>query len=217
MNISSPVRVIVADDQTLFRSGLAKLLDGDPRVKVIAEASDGFEAVRKCAELSPDVILMDLKMPNLDGIKATEQILAANPEIRVLILTSFEADSHVLDALRAGAGGYVLKDALPESIVRAILALHAGEKVMASAVVQRVIGMLNGDATPRDYYDGLTPREIEIVKLIASGGGNKQIAFRLRISEKTVRNHISNVYEKLNIYDRSQAVLYAVRKGLVEI
>ena len=217
MITSPPVRVLVADDQTLFRAGLARLLDSDERVKVVGEAADGAEAVRRAAELEPDVVLMDLKMPNLDGIKATEQIVARNAACRVLILTSFEADSHVIEALRAGAGGYVLKDASPESIVRSILAVHAGERVMASAVVQRVVGMLTGDATPRDYFDGLTPREVEILKLIASGSANKQIAYMLRISEKTVRNHISNVYEKLQIFDRSQAVLYAVRKGLVEV
>jgi DNA-binding NarL/FixJ family response regulator len=214
---TKPIRVLIADDQTLFRSGLARLLDEDPRVTVVAEAADGVEAVRRCRETEPDVVLMDIKMPNLDGIKATEQIIAAMPGTPVLILTTFEADSHVLAALRAGARGYVLKDAEPDAIISSILTVKSGEQVMAGAVAQRVLGMLTGDTSPKDFYDGLTAREIEILKLIAGGCANKQIAYKLSISEKTVRNHISNMYEKLQIFDRSQAVLYAARKGLVQL
>jgi NarL family two-component system response regulator LiaR len=214
---TKPIRVLIADDQTLFRSGLARLLDEDPRVTVVAEARDGVEAVRLAGEADPDVVLMDVKMPNLDGIKATEQIVAANPELPVLILTSFEADSHVLAALKAGARGYVLKDSEPEAIITSILAVRSGEQVMAGPVAQRVLGMITGDTTPKDFYDGLTAREIEILRLIAGGSANKQIAYKLSISEKTVRNHISNMYEKLQIFDRSQAVLYAARKGLVQL
>jgi DNA-binding NarL/FixJ family response regulator len=214
---TKPVRVLIADDQTLFRSGLAGLLDADPRVTVVAVARDGVEAVRCCRENEPEVVLMDIKMPNLDGIQATEQIVASNPEIPVLILTTLEADSHVLAALRAGASGYVLKDSEPEAIISSILAVRAGERVMAGAVVQRVLGMITGDTTPKDFYDGLTSREIEILTLIAGGAGNKQIAYKLSISEKTVRNHISHMYEKLQIFDRSQAVLYAARKGLIQL
>jgi len=212
-----PVRVLIADDQTLFRLGLARLLDEDPRITVVAQASDGIEAVRRCRETEPDVVLMDIKMPNLDGIKATEQIVASNPGIPVLILTTFEADTHVLAALHAGAAGYVLKDSEPEAIITSIMAVRWGERVMAGPVAQRVLGMLTGETTPKDFYDGLTAREIEILKLIAGGAGNKQIAYKLSISEKTVRNHISNMYEKLHIFDRSQAVLYAARKGLVQL
>jgi len=160
---------------------------------------------------------MDVRMPNLDGIKATEQITANMPGTPVLILTTFEADSHVLAALRAGASGYVLKDSEPEAIVSSLLAVRSGERVMSGPVAQRVLGMLTGDTTPKDFYDGLTAREIEILKLIAGGSANKQIAYKLSISEKTVRNHISNMYEKLQIFDRSQAVLYAARKGLVQL
>jgi len=217
MTGAQPVRVLIADDQTLFRSGLAGLLDADPRVTVVSVARDGVEAVRSCRELEPDVVLMDIKMPNLDGIQATQQIGASNPEIPVLILTTLEADSHVLAALKAGAKGYVLKDSEPEAIISSILAVHAGERVMAGAVAQRVLGMITGDTTPKDFYDGLTAREIEILTLIAGGAGNKQIAYKLSISEKTVRNHISHMYEKLQIFDRSQAVLYAARKGLIQL
>ena len=215
--ITRPVRVLIADDQALFRSGLARLLSADPRVEVVGEAVDGLDAVNVCGATSPDLVLMDLKMPTLDGAEATLQIRAAHPEVKVLILSTFDADSYVLAALKAGASGYVLKDSTPEAIVSSILAVHAGERVMAGAVANRVLDMISGNATPKEFYDGLTAREMEILRMIATGAPNKQIAFRLGISEKTVRNHVSNMYEKLNIYDRSQAVLYAARKGLVEI
>ena len=209
-------RVLIADDQTLFRTGLARLLDEDPRVEVVGQAVDGADVVKRAAALHPDVILMDLKMPNLDGTEATRRIVAEHPEIKVLILSTFDADSYVLQALRAGASGYVLKDSQPDAIVSSILAVINGERVMANAVANRVLDMLTGTTSPKQFYDGLTAREVEILKLLAAGQANKQIARRLHISEKTVRNHVSHMYEKLQIYDRSQAVLYAVRKGLIE-
>ena len=210
-------RVVIADDQTLFRSGLARLLDGDDRVAVVGEAVDGLDAVKVALAVKPDVVLMDIKMPNLDGIEATRRIVTENPKIKVLMLTTFEADNHVIQALKAGASGYVLKDSTAGAIVSSILAVVAGERVMASAVANRVLEMLTGATTPKEFYDGLTAREVEILKMLATGMANKQIAYKLKISEKTVRNHVSNMYEKLDIYDRAQAVLYAVRKGLVEI
>jgi len=209
-------RVLIADDQTLFRTGLARLLDEDPRVEVVGQAVDGADVVKRAAALHPDVILMDLKMPNLDGTEVTRRIVAEHPEIKVLILSTFDADSYVLQALRAGASGYVLKDSQPDAIVSSILAVINGERVMANAVANRVLDMLTGTTSPKQFYDGLTAREVEILKLLAAGQANKQIARRLNISEKTVRNHVSHMYEKLQIYDRSQAVLYAVRKGLIE-
>ena len=210
-------RVLIVDDQTLFRSGLARLLDIDDRVSVVGEAVDGLDAVKLAATLKPDVVLMDIKMPNLDGIEATKRILSDNPKIKVLMLTTFESDNHVIQALKAGASGYVLKDSQAGAIVSSILAVVAGERVMASAVANRVLEMLTGATTPKEFYDGLTAREVEILRMLATGMANKQIAYKLKISEKTVRNHVSNMYEKLDIYDRAQAVLYAVRKGLVEI
>lgn len=210
-------RVLIADDQTLFRSGLARLLDVDDRVTVVGEANDGLDAVKQALALKPEVVLMDIKMPNLDGIEATRRITSENPKIKVLMLTTFEADNHVIQALKAGASGYVLKDSQPSAIVSSILAVVSGERVMASAVANRVLEMLTGASTPKEFYDGLTAREVEILKMLATGMANKQIAYKLKISDKTVRNHVSNMYEKLNIFDRSQAVLYAVRKGLVEI
>ncbi|HKW07675.1 MAG TPA: response regulator transcription factor [Candidatus Dormibacteraeota bacterium] len=218
MSVATRVaRVLVVDDQTLFRTGLTSLLSEDSRVDVVGQAVDGADAVKQATRLKPDVILMDIKMPNLDGIEATRQIVEAVPGIKVLILTTFETDSQVIQALKAGASGYVLKDSSAAAIVSSIVAVMSGERVMASAVANRVLEMLTGTATPKEFYDGLTNREIEILKLLANGMANKQIAFRLKISEKTVRNHVSNMYEKLGIYDRSQAVLYAVKKGLVEV
>ncbi len=211
------VRVLIADDQTLFRAGLARLLNEDSRVEVVGQAPDGVDAAKLAAKLKPDVVLMDLKMPNLDGIEATKQITEADPGVKVLILTTFETDNYVIQALKVGASGYVLKDSTADAIISSIVAVMSGEKVMASAVANRVLEMLTGTTTPKEFYDGLTNREIEILKLLANGMANKQIAYRLKISEKTVRNHVSNTYEKLGIYDRSQAVLYAVRKGLVEV
>jgi len=210
-------RILIADDQTLFRAGLARLLDEDPRVEVIGQAVDGLDAVKQAAKLKPDVILMDLKMPGIDGIEATRQISEADPTAKVIVLTTFETDSQVIQALKAGARGYVLKDSTADAIVSSIVAVVSGERVMAGAVANRVLEMLTGTTTPKEFYDGLTNREIEILKLLANGMANKQIAYRLKISEKTVRNHVSNTYEKLGIYDRSQAVLYAVKKGLVEV
>jgi DNA-binding NarL/FixJ family response regulator len=215
--ITRIARVLIADDQTLFRSGLARLLDVDDRVSVVGEAVDGADAVKLALSLKPDVVLMDIKMPNLDGIEATRRIISENPKIKVLMLTTFEADNHVIQALKAGASGYVLKDSQAGAIVSSVLAVVAGERVMASAVANRVLEMLTGATTPKEFYDGLTAREVEILKMLATGMANKQIAYKLGISEKTVRNHVSNMYEKLGIYDRAQAVLYAVRKGLVEI
>lgn len=210
-------RVLIVDDQTLFRTGLARLLADDDRLEIVGEAEDGADGVATALRLKPDVILMDIRMPNLDGIEATKQILAELPEARVLILSTFEADNNVINALRAGARGYVLKNSQPASIASSILAVMSGERVMATAVANQVLDMLTGTTTQKQFYDGLTSREIEILKLLANGNPNKQIAHQLKISEKTVRNHVSNMYEKIGIYDRSQAVLYAVRKGLVEL
>lgn len=211
------VRVLIADDQTLFRSGLARLLAEDPRLTLVGQAADGVDVVKKAAALKPDIVLMDLKMPGLDGVEATAKIVASQPDVKVLVLTTFDADRYVLQALRAGASGYVLKDSEPVAIASSIMAVLSGERVMAGAVANRVLDMLTGASTPKEFYDGLTAREVEILKLMATGKPNKQIAFSLKISEKTVRNHISHIYEKLQIYDRAQAVLYAVRKNLVEL
>lgn len=211
-----PVRVLIVDDHRLFRSGLARLLESDPRVQVVGEAADGDDAIRQAASLMPGVILMDLQMPGKGGIDATQAIVRSGNPAKILILTTFETDSHVLRALEAGASGYLLKDATPAAIVAGILAAAADEQVMATKVAKRINAILATGTSPKDMNDGLTPREVEVLKLIAKGMASKRMAYTLMISEKTVRNHISNLYDKLQINDRAQAALYAVRKGLVE-
>jgi DNA-binding NarL/FixJ family response regulator len=211
-----PLRVLIADDQTLFRSGLALLLGRDSRVSIVGEAANGVEAVEIASRIRPDVVLMDIRMPEMDGIEATRRIVDTLPDVKVLVLSTLDADNHVIQALSVGASGYVLKDASPEAVVSSLLAVVQGGHVFAREVSNHVLDLVAGHAPSRKFYDGLTAREIEVLKLVASGLANKRIAFSLKISEKTVRNHVSHMYEKLGIVDRSQAVLYAVRKGLIE-
>jgi DNA-binding NarL/FixJ family response regulator len=213
----SPVSVVIADDQGLFRAGLARLLAEDPGVEVVGLAADGVEAVERCAELGPDVVLMDLKMPRMDGLEATARILQTAPSTKVLVLTTFNHDSEVLAALKAGASGYILKDSPIEAVVGSVVAVKHGEQVLPGAAAPRMAGRNSPGARTELVHDELTPRETEILGLIAEGVTNKQIARRLEISEKTVRNHLSHIYEKLQISDRSQALLYAMRKGMVEV
>lgn len=209
-------RVLIAEGEAEFRSRLARLLDGDERVAVVGQAANGREALDLVATTHPDIVLMDVKMPIVDGVEATSRITRDYPDVRVLILTTFDPDNHFIQALKSGAAGCLLKGAEPDGIVPSILAVLSGERVMAAPVTNRVLDMVTEPLPPDEPDAGLTPREIEILKLLASGMPNKHIASQLKISEKTVRNHVSNLYEKLKIYDRSQAVLYAVRKGLVE-
>jgi DNA-binding NarL/FixJ family response regulator len=216
--LQSPVpKVLVVDDQNLFRSGLVKLLENDPRIQIVGQTYDGAEAVKLIQSLQPDVVLMDVRMPNMDGLEAAQRIRATYPKVRVLMLSGFGNESQVIHALNAGASGYVVKDSPLEAIVTSILAVVAGARVLSEAIADRVLSMISGGPPSKTMYDGLTQREVEILRLLATGVANKQVAFRLKISDKTVRNHISHIYEKLNIFDRSQAVLYAVRKGLVEV
>jgi DNA-binding NarL/FixJ family response regulator len=211
------IRIVLVDDQTLFRKALARLLAETSDLQIVGEAGDGAEAIRVVGEHKPDVVLMDLQMPTLGGVEATRRLRDEHPEVKVLILTTFETDAYVLEALRAGAAGYVLKDSPPDAIASSVRAVLSSEKVMSTPIADRVVAMLTGETTTQQYYDGLTTRELQVLKMIAGGMANKQVAFQLKISEKTVRNHISHIYEKLEIYDRAQAVLYAVRKGLVEL
>lgn len=215
--IAAQIRLLVADDQTLFRRALVEMLERSPRLTVVDQVGDGRSAVQKALELQPDVVVMDIRMPVLDGVEATRLILAERPATRILILTAFETDRHVLQALQAGASAYILKDSEPDALISGILAVHAGQRIVTGAAANRVVDMLTNSGPTRAYYDNLTPREIEILTLLATGLANKQIAHRVKISDKTVRNHISNIYEKVKVVDRSQAVLYAVRKGLVEL
>ena len=208
-------RLMVVDDQTLFRTGLVELLRKS--FEVVTEAQDGAQAVRKAAAHRPDVILMDVEMPFMNGIEAMQRVLKAHPEMKVIILTAHPDDAYVLEAMRTGASGYVLKDADAESIVADIRAVLEGARVMAPPIADHVFELATQSPAEREPPDGLTRAQVEILKLIAQGLAGKQIAAQLGISEKTVRNHVSRIYRRLHIFDRSQAVLYAIRKGLVQV
>lgn len=211
-----PIRTIVADDHVLFRRGMAKLLNDDPRMNVVGEAADGKEALRLVETLRPDLVILDLKFPRANGIEVASELLERFPRLKVLIVTGIDADNYVGDALAAGVSGYLLKESEPEAIVAAsVSAMHDMFSISAT-VARRAFGALTSSSVRRESYDGISARELEVLKLTATGLANKQVARTLGLSEKTVRNHIANIYEKLGIHDRSQALLYAVRKGLVD-
>jgi DNA-binding NarL/FixJ family response regulator len=210
----SAVRVVVADDQTVVRDGLVTLLKLLPGIDVVAAASDGDEAVRLVAEHNPDVLLVDLRMPKCDGVEATRRVRTDHPGTEVVVLTTYSDDDSVLSALRAGARGFLTKDADAESIGRALQAAAAGQSIVDAEVQRRLI---EGAAAPKpaDPADtGLTPREIEVLRLIADGLSNTEIARHLVVSEATVKTHINHLFAKANLRDRAQAVAYAYRLGL---
>ncbi|CAN5694752.1 response regulator transcription factor [soil metagenome] len=215
---SETIRVAIADDQQLFSGGLVRIIGIQPDIEVVGEAHTGEEAVKLCLETEPDVVLMDISMPVMDGVSATRKIREVLPRTRILILTVHTDDGHVFQGIKAGAQGYLLKDCTPEDLTRAIRTVYAGDTIMAQDIAQKMLttfeGIRNEDA---EITPHLTEREIEVIKSLARGMSNKQIAQSLRISEKTVRNHASNIYKKLHIYDRTQAVIYAVRRGLVDL
>jgi DNA-binding NarL/FixJ family response regulator len=212
---SAPICVVVVDDQVILREGVAALLESDPRIRVVGLGGDGHQAIELARTVHPEVVLMDIRMPNLDGIHAIREIKACCPDVHVIILTAFIYDGYLVEGLMAGADGYLLKNSSPASLVSGIVAVAAGQKVMEPTVAEHVTGLLSKHSAERDHYDGLTQRELQMVAMVARGLVAKEIAHELHISEKTVRNHISNIYRKLGIFDRSQAVLYAIRKGLV--
>ena len=213
------MRVLLADDHTLFRKGIRGMLDQMPGIDVVGEAASGDEAVELANDLVPDVILMDVKMPALNGIEATRQILQENPHIGVILVTMFDDPESVFAGMRAGTRGYVLKEAEPEELRRAIEAAHIGEVIMCPIIASKVIEHFTRDARPSRQpglrYEELSRRELEVLQLAADGLTNREIAGRLVISEKTVKNHIANIFAKLHVNDRTQAVVHALRTGLV--
>ena len=208
------VRVLIADDHPLFREGMRGRLDRMGDIAVVGEASGGDEAVRLSRELEPHVVLMDIKMPGLNGIEATREILRTNPRVGVLMLTMFEDDDSVFAAMRAGARGYLLKDSGGEGVVHAIRAVTSGEAVFGPGVAERIIGFFSVPRPAQRAFPELTEREEEILVLVARGKSNQEIASRLFVSVKTVRNHVSNILLKLQVADRAQAVIRARDAGI---
>src|SRR5687768_13731568 len=209
------IRVLVADDQSMVRAGFRMLLSGEPDIEVVAEASNGIEAVDKAARFHPTVALMDIRMPELDGLQATRRILAADPGARVLILTTFDLDEYVYEALSAGASGFVLKDDPPEQLLAAIRTVAAGDALLSPAVTKRVIERFARipRPDPPQGFDELTPREHEILRLVVDGLSNAEIGERLYIGETTVKTHVTHILQKLDLRDRVQAVVLAHQNG----
>jgi DNA-binding NarL/FixJ family response regulator len=212
------VTVLVADDQSMVRAGFRMLLGGEEDIEVVAEASNGLEAIDKASRFHPTVILMDIRMPELDGLEATRRILAADNDARILILTTFDLDEYVYEALAAGASGFVLKDDPPEQLLAAIRTVAAGEALLSPTVTKRVIKQFTRvpRPSPPKEFDELTTREQEVFRLIAKGLSNTEIAQELYISDTTVKTHITHILQKLNLRDRVQAVVLAYQTGLFE-
>jgi DNA-binding NarL/FixJ family response regulator len=210
-----PLHILIVDDHPLFRKGMRTLLDSMPDIEVVGEATSGQEAVEKGLALKPDLVLMDLQMPNGGGLEATRRFTESDSHIHILVVTLFEDDDSVFAALRAGARGYILKDADEEEMMRAIRAIGKGEAIFSPAIAARLVDYFAGPrAASSEIFPELTDREREILQLIARGQSNAAIAEQLSISLKTVRNHVSNIYNKLQVADRAQAAIRAREAGL---
>jgi len=213
--------VAVVDDERLFARGLSGIVNELPGMEAVGQAHDGEQAVELCRKEEPDVVLMDVSMPVMDGISATREIRDLLPECAVLILTNSEEDEHVFEGIKAGALGYLLKDCTPEDLAHAIRTVHAGQTIMSPGIAQKMLATFEGAKTGAQGSARLAPplteRELEVIKALARGMSDRQIARELGISEKTVGNHTSSIYRKLHIFDRTQAVIYAVREGLIDI
>jgi DNA-binding NarL/FixJ family response regulator len=213
------IRVVVVDDQRLFTKGLSGLVDMLEGVEVVGVAYNGEEAVALCRQTEPDVVLMDISMPKMDGISATREIRSLLPQTAVIILTAHEEDEQVFEGMKAGAQGYLLKDAEPEDLSRAIRTVYAGDTIIAPDLAQKMLNTFESGKSSGSsrLMPPLTERELEVIRALAQGKSDRQIANSLGISEKTVRNHTSNIYRKLHIFDRTQAVIYAIREGVIDV
>jgi DNA-binding NarL/FixJ family response regulator len=214
------IRVLVVDDQALVRGGFRLILESQPGLEVVGEAADGREALAKARELRPDVVLMDVRMPGMDGLEATRRLLSERDAPRVLMLTTFDLDEYVYDALRAGASGFLLKDVRPEQLADAVRVVAEGETLLAPVITQRLVQQyvrrLRPGTTRPAALDSLTERELAVLRLIARGRSNAEIATDLFLSETTVKTHVSHVFGKLGLRDRAQAVVLAYESGLIE-
>ena len=212
------IRVLIADDQALMRTGFQMILDVQPDIEVVGEAIDGTDAIRQYERLTPDVVVMDVRMPVMDGIEATRRLTALDPPARVLILTTFDLDEYVYEALRAGASGFLLKDRPPEELVAAVRVIAAGEALLAPSVTRRLIEEFakRAPTASRDELGELTDREREVLVLMARGLSNREIAGSLFVAETTVKTHVGRILGKLRLRDRAQAVVLAYESGLVQ-
>jgi NarL family two-component system response regulator LiaR len=215
--MTDPIRILIADDHAIVREGQRALIETEPGMELVGEAADGVEAVHMARTLQPDVILLDLLMPRKGGVEAIQEIKAQDAEARILVLTSFAEDEKVYAAIKAGALGYLLKDASPDEILSAIRDVASGHASMAPAIAHKLMSELQRTSNLPPTEDPLTERELEILKLVAQGLPNLEIAEKLVISERTVRTHVSNILSKLHLANRTQAALYALREGLARL
>jgi NarL family two-component system response regulator LiaR len=215
--MTTVIRILIADDHVIVRKGLLAVLRNVSDIEVAGEAATGWEAISEAERLQPDVILMDLVMPELDGIEAIQRISAAQPDVRILVLTSFAGEDKLFPAIKAGALGYHLKDSSPDELVEAIRQVHAGESSLHPVIARKVLQELSHPSGRPPTPDPLTPRELEVLRLVAQGRDNREIADALVISDTTVRTHVSNILNKLHLASRTQAALYALREGLASL
>jgi len=211
------IKILIADDHPVVREGLFAMLSREHEFEVVGEAKDGVEAVDKAKKLSPDIVLMDLRMPELDGVEAMEQIKSAKPDTKFIILTTYSDDEYIFRGIEAGARAYLLKDAPREELFEAIRVVHRGESLIQPAVASKVLDRLAELSRRAPSGEGLSERELEVLRLVAKGAANKEIAVQLSITQSTVKTHITSIFQKLDVNDRTEAVTQALRKGIIRL
>jgi DNA-binding NarL/FixJ family response regulator len=214
---SDKIRILMADDHTLMRDGISYILNTQPDFEVVGGAADGLEVIEQVRYLKPHVILMDLQMPNLNGVEAIRRLLAENDQLKIIILTTFNTDEYIYEGIRAGAHGYLLKDVPKEELFKAIRLVYQGHSLAQPAITARIFKLLAKGGATSGEQPALTERELEVLKLLAQGDRNKEMAQKLRISENTIKSYVGAILQKLNVTDRTQAAIYAVQKGLVKL
>jgi len=215
--MGSSIRILIADDHPVVREGLITMISREPDFQVVGEAKDGLEAVSKAKELKPDIVLMDLRMPELDGVEAICQIAAAEPDIKFIILTTYSDDEYIFKGIEVGARAYLLKDAPREELFRAIRAVYAGESLIQPVVASKVLDRFAELSRQAQAPETLSEREIEVLTLVAKGSANKEIAAELNITNSTVKTHITSIFQKLNATDRTEAVTQAIKRGIIRL